>query len=289
MSIQVAYDCTRANIGSAPAGLLAGYTTGSPDIRWTAADWAAHPGAVRIDQDAAASDGTADVLDVEAYAATVADVPGWAKRALAAYRAGARPGQRRPLIYMSQVNVTPVANVLTSAGMTDGSVGLFIANWNLTQGGAVAEVLAASGPFPVCGLQFRNAGLFDVDVFSSAWLNARSGPQPAPATPPGGPAPAFSQPRHVTVHAGDGTVEVVTCNAPAYGGPPDHYLVDVFTGSFPSDATRVDTYPRYMASAPKTFGHLQDIASGAHMTCRVTAVDAAGTASAYTDVGFEMP
>lgn len=281
MSIQVAYDCIRANIGRAPAGLLAGYTTGSSDIRWTAADWDAHPGAVRICQDPAASDDTADVLDVEAGAATLAGVVPWSKRALAGYRSGKRPGQRPPLIYCSQVSVTPVANVLTGAGLADGSVGLFIANWNLTQLQAVAEVLAASGPFPVHGLQFRNAGSFDVDVFSSAWLNARSGPVHRDV-------PAFGPPRNLAVTAGDTTVRVDRCDPPA-NGRIDHYEVWVFTGSYPSPETLVDSYPRYMEHAPQQFGHLQDIPSGTHMTLRVRAYGPQGQESAYADVHFEMP
>jgi hypothetical protein len=282
LSIQIAYDCTHASIGRAPAGLLAGYTTGSSDIRWTAADWKAHPDAVRIDQDAAAGDDTADVLDVEAMAATIAEVPGWSRRALASYRAGKRPGQRSPLVYCSQVNVTPVTNVLTGAGLADGSVGLFIANWNLNQAQAVAEVLAAFGPFPVHGLQFQNAGDFDIDVFSSAWLSSRSGaPQPAPK-------PGFGRPANVTVRAGDTNVEVLTADAPD-GMVPGHFEVDMFTGSFPSAATRVESYPRYMAMTPESFGGLGGIASGTHMTCRVTAVDADGTRSAYADVHFQMP
>lgn len=278
MSIQIAYDCIRANIGRAPAGLLAGYTTGSSDIRWTAADWKAHPDAVRIDQDPAASDDTADVLDVEAGAATLADVPGWSRRALASYRSGKRPGQRSPLIYMSQVNVTPVANVLTGAGLADGSVGLFIANWNLSQAQAVAEVLAAGGPFPVHGLQFRNAGYFDIDVFSSAWLNARSGPAPA----------AFGPPRNLAVRAGDSSVMVERCDPPA-GGHADHYEISVYRGSYPHPRDLVNTYPRFMRAAPQQFGSLQDIPSGTHMTLRAVAVDAGGHRSAYADAHFEMP
>jgi len=281
LSIQIAYDCIRANIGRAPAGLLAGYTTGSSDIRWTAADWKAHPDAVRIDQDPAASDDTADVLDVEFRAATLADVPGWSKRALASYRSGKRPGQRSPLIYCSQVNVTPVANVLTGAGLADGSVGLFIANWNLTQVQAVAEVLAASGPFPVHGLQFQNAGDFDIDVFSSAWLNARSGvPQPAQH--------GYGPPRNLAVRAGDTTVLVTRCDPPG-GMTPDHYEISVFTGSYPHPQDLVASYPRYMRHAPQQFGSLQDIPSGTHMTLRAVAVDASGRKSAYADVHFAMP
>lgn len=283
MSIQVAYDCTHANIGRAPAGLLAGYTTGSDGIRWTGADWAAHPDAVRIDQDPAASDDTADILDVEAGAATLADVPGWAKRALASCHAVKRPGQRSPLIYCSQVNVTPVANVLTGAGLADGSVGLFIANWNLSQAQATADVLAGSGPFPVHGLQFRDAGDFDVDIFSSAWLNTRSAHPVA--------HPAFGPPRNVTVQPGDTTVKVLSCEPPAASPyPVDHYQVWVYTGSYPHGSDLADpSYPRQMKAAPAQFGSLQRIPSGTHMTCRVRAYGPQGQESAYTDVKFVMP
>jgi hypothetical protein len=51
--------------------------------------FAAHPGAVRIDQDPAASDPTADVLDIEAGAATPASAPGWVRRAAPPLPAGA--------------------------------------------------------------------------------------------------------------------------------------------------------------------------------------------------------
>jgi hypothetical protein len=69
-----------------------------------------------------------------------------------------------------------------------------VANWNLSDAAAVAEVLAAAGPFPVIGVQWRNAGLYDASVFSSAWLAAVSG---APATP--APAAAYPVPAAVTV------------------------------------------------------------------------------------------
>jgi murein L,D-transpeptidase YcbB/YkuD len=42
-------------------------------------------------------------------------------------------------------------------------------------------VVDASGPFPVIGVQFRNAGSFDVSVFSSDWLAA--GGQQSPIVP----------------------------------------------------------------------------------------------------------
>ena len=151
-------------------------------VPWTAADWAAHPGAVRIDQDTAASDRTADVLDVETGAATIAECAPWAKSALADWRAGTRPGQRTPAIYASEASVTHVANALNAGGVTSG-VGLWIANWNLDQAQAEALVTGASGPFPVIGVQFRDAGAYDVSVVSTAWLDAISG---KPGTVPAG-------------------------------------------------------------------------------------------------------
>lgn len=172
------YDATHDNIGALPEGAqVAGYTTGiGTDIRWTAADFAAHPGAVRIDQDAAASDPTADVLDIEAGAATPASAPGWVKRALASRASQARPGQRSPAVYMSQSVVTDVVNALMAGGISSG-VGLWVADFNLTQEQATQMVLNASGPFPVIGVQFHDAGSFDVSVFSSDWL--ATGGQPS--------------------------------------------------------------------------------------------------------------
>jgi hypothetical protein len=182
-TVQV-FDCTHDNVAHLPAGMAAGYTTGTgTHIQWTAADWAKHPGAVRIDQDPAASDPTADVLDVEAGAASPGDCAGWVKRARADYTAGRRPGQRKPAIYMSRSNVTPVANALIKGGVTSG-VGLWIADWNGNQAAATAEVQAASGPFPVIGRQYANRGTYDESVFATAWLKEVSAAPHPPAKPP---------------------------------------------------------------------------------------------------------
>ena len=166
-------DAVHANITHLPAGQAAGYTTGTGIVPWTAADWAAHPGAVRICQDPAASDATADVLDVEAGAATVADVARWCEAAAASYAAGKRPGQRHPAIYMSLASVTTVANALVAGGITSG-VSLWIANWNLAEAEARALVAFAGGPFPVIGVQYGNRGSYDVSVMSVPWLAAVS-------------------------------------------------------------------------------------------------------------------
>lgn len=188
----VCYDAIRVNMPSLPKGaqVYAGYSTGSGDIPWSEQDFADHATALgpclRIDQDPAASDPTADLLDVERGAATVADAPWWAKRAMADFKSARRPGQRSPAIYMSASNVSAVVNSLISGGVTSG-VGLHVANWSLTEAQALADVLAASGPFPVIGIQFTDDGPYDTSVLSKAWLADQSG-KPKPPVPPTVPA-----------------------------------------------------------------------------------------------------
>lgn len=173
MGIVPATDGIHDNISHLPPGQVCGYTTGSPAIRWTNADFNAHPGAVRIDQDFG-SKPSSDVLDVERGAATPADAPAWAKQAMADFDSAARPGQRRPAIYMSASNVTTVVNALIAGGIKSG-VGLFVANWSLTESQAIAEVVAAAGPFPIIGVQYSNGTYYDFDVFDGGWLADVSG------------------------------------------------------------------------------------------------------------------
>lgn len=174
MSIVVAHDATHEFINHLPGGQAAGYTTGSPSIRWTNADWAAHPGAVRIDQDFSASDPSADVLDVENGAATFSDCPRWAKQAMADFIADVRHGQRTPAIYCSASSVTSVANALVNGGVKSG-VGLWVASWGIGEAAALSMLASAGGPFPVIGVQYNNGEFFDYDLFSGAWLNDVSG------------------------------------------------------------------------------------------------------------------
>jgi hypothetical protein len=195
MSTVVVYDATHDDISHLPKGQAAGYATGRGTVPWTAADWAQHPGAVRIDQDPAASDPTADVLDVEAGAAGPGVAAGWAKRALADYLTAKRPGQRRPAIYMSRSQVTAVCDAL-AAGRHVTGVGLWIADWGKTQAQAAAEVSAASGPYPVIGVQYANAGLYDISVFSAAWLKEVS--VPVNVTPPPVPPGQWKDPAEWT-------------------------------------------------------------------------------------------
>jgi hypothetical protein len=169
MSIVIGYDVTGANLARVPRGQLAGYSTGTGGVPWTATQWAEHPGALRYCQDTGATDRTADVLDVERGAATNADAPAWYRDTLHNYVIGARPGQREPAFYTSQSNVTPLVNVLVGAGISNGPR-LIVANWNLTESQSEADVIDASGPFPVAGVQFASLEFYDIDVWSSGWL-----------------------------------------------------------------------------------------------------------------------
>jgi len=225
------YDATHAAIGSLPHGRAAGYTTGTGIVPWTAADWAAHPRAVRICQDPDATDRTADILDVETGAATIADCAPWYRAAALNWATAARPGQRRPAIYCSLSAVTPVVNALIAAGITSGP-GLWVANWNLTEGEATALVATGGGPFPVIAVQYGNRGSYDVSVFSVPWLNTVSG-DPPPAAAPRQPASPTARKDtgmiilKVTAPAGSGTWAGHTRTF-LYAGPsskpPDHIV-----------------------------------------------------------------
>jgi hypothetical protein len=169
-------DATGANYSALPSGLaiVAGYSTGSDGIAWDEAQWAEHPDAIRIDQspENTALDETADVLDFENGAATLAGIAPWVLAARAAFARGARPGQRHPAVYASRSNLTPVCNALADARVT--GVGLWVADWTDDRAAAVAELATSSGPYPVIGVQWQDAGRFDRDVFLESWLSVRS-------------------------------------------------------------------------------------------------------------------
>lgn len=179
--VTLAFDATVQNISHLPPGQHAGYTTGA-GIAWSPADWAAHPYAVRICQDAGATDTTADVLDVESGAATPADCPTWYRAALANFDHATRPGQRLPAIYASLDNISNVINALKAGGVKSGPK-LYVAHWGLS---ATAAQLAVTdvGAFPIVGIQWANNGLYDSDYFLTQWLQDRSAKHVPPPPPP---------------------------------------------------------------------------------------------------------
>lgn len=173
------------------------YITGSPDIIATAADLAANPGCLRIDQSPVNSplDETADYIDFENGAATLDDLAPWSVSAWENWHKATRPGQRTPAIYASRDNITPIVNKLIADGVKD-NVGLVIADWNNDEVQAAREVSNASGPFPVVGRQYANVGLYDLDVFSVPWVANVSRRVVAPVTGElvtGGPTKYFGR------------------------------------------------------------------------------------------------
>lgn len=188
MSVTIAYDVTGANYDHAPKGhQLALYITGSGGVPATAAQRRANPGAVLIDQTPVSGqwNATADVDDVERGAVRLDEIAGRAKQRFAAFREGRRPGQRMPAVYFSASMVHDVVNALVDGGVREG-VGLFIAAWGTTQVAASEIIAMSAAPFPVIGYQIKNAGLFDIDVFSTEWLNHRSGGKAATVEAPPG-------------------------------------------------------------------------------------------------------
>lgn len=246
MSFTFAFDVTAPFYGHAPQNAqLCGYDTGT-GIAWTQEMWAAHPGAVHIDQDPGAVMVTSDVLDVENGAVPVGSdrIPRWVKNAASSFSQSTRPGQRVPALYQSASNVTANVNALIAGGVTSGA-GLWIANWNGNTAADIAALAAASGPFPVIGFQFADEGDFDADVFSTAWLETVSGQ--APGYWSFGPLRDFQ-----LTGAGPHSL-AVEFSAPSYfiGNPPSpvpavsEYEMALSQGTVL--AANVPGYPRFLA------------------------------------------
>lgn len=254
MSFTFAYDVTGLFFSRAPQGFqLCGYDTGSDGVAWTPAMWAAHPGAVHIDQAqdtvvldelaaGAAHHLTSDVLDVERGAVPVGSplVATWAQGAQAAYNSAVRPGQRMPALYQSASNVTLNVNALVKGGVTSG-VGLWIAKWDGNTAADIAALAAAAGPFPVIGYQYADDGPYDADVFSTSWLDTVSGA-----------GWVFGPCRNVTFRAGATTTFGVRGYSP---GTPEKlgvgdYQIAVFEGTVFGKGTQVKGYPVYVPKGP---------------------------------------
>src|SRR6202035_1498975 len=124
------YDATHAGVASIKPfmpTLVAGYGTGSSDIKWTSADVAEFPGAtiVEIDQGGiGAPQYVATVQDVESGAWSVSQIAGWVERCTAP----------RPTTYVSGENLTAALNAsdadiwLASPGITDAEAIAIMAN-----------------------------------------------------------------------------------------------------------------------------------------------------------------
>lgn len=208
--ISLVWDFTGSNFDAVtkimPRGITpAGYRTGNGVVPWTAAQFDQYPDAINIDQTAVSGpwDVFSDVDDVENGAVQLNEIAGRAKERISAYQRGIHPGQRMPLVYASASRITDVANALVAGGVNSG-VGLWVADWSTAQSIAIEDVIKASGPFPIHGYQWFNEGLFDVSVFSTAWLNTRSAkPVTEPPTDQSGLIVSFTTQEFRRVTSGD--------------------------------------------------------------------------------------
>jgi hypothetical protein len=181
----LAQDAIRVNASHIPVGTqAAGYTTGLGDIPWDDATFAAHNmpyPAVRIDQDPAASDATADILDVEALAATIQDIPGWLTRARANYINHVRPEQRWPGIYCGMNNLDSAVAICQGANLIN--VPFWTAQPGNTVSFAIQRVASATGNYPCIGCQYAWGNFVDFNAFSLPWIQTMSGdPVTTPTT-----------------------------------------------------------------------------------------------------------
>lgn len=169
-----------------PTGQIALYVTGSSAIVASSAMLAANPTAVRIDQSPVitAIDTTADAYDVENGAITIPELGTVIKDAWNNYNHAVRPGQRKPAVYASADNITPVVNALIAAGLGNSGTGLWVAHFGVSLADATAMVANASGPFPIIAFQYQNESDYDLDVYSIEWLNTVSKASPIAVPPP---------------------------------------------------------------------------------------------------------
>lgn len=247
-TVTLGADVISENLHLVPVGafpVLGLYVTqvggGTGFIAATPAQLAAHPDCVKYGQLPSGDPFWVDVLDKEAGAATDQEVKDWAHNAQSSFTAGTHPGQRMPAIYVSANGVSQVANDLVAAGVTSG-IGLIIANWNLSEAQAAADVIAHAGPFPIVGLQYRDPGPYDLDVYLTEWLLERSGPKP--------PANTYGPPLNLLATGGDTSVKL-TWEPPGTQGLPDptNYDIFMYRGTAATRTSELPSYPRTEPSA----------------------------------------
>jgi hypothetical protein len=165
------YDVTSENYNHRPAtGQPAFYVTGTVDVIATPAMRSAYPAAILINQSSSDQNVIADVYDVETGALTPAQVPSLIQSARTARLSG--NGRRNPAVYVNESNLTTVVNELVTAKLTN--VPLWLANYTFTLAEAVSLLQASSGPYPIIGYQYEDAGTYDADVWLESWVDSVS-------------------------------------------------------------------------------------------------------------------
>lgn len=149
----VQLDTIHANVSKLPASAIAvaGYVTGSPDIKWTSEDWARFPYAskITIDQSPGLAEfaaGNAIVADVEPQAGTV-------MAAIAAAKTRASRGQDST-IYLSFDWLALARDAARFNGLTD-RIRYWVADYNFSETDSLAFLAANADTVAV---QFASPG-----------------------------------------------------------------------------------------------------------------------------------
>jgi len=144
------------------AQMVAGYVDG--DYRWTAADWARFPTAVRCAIATVATTDAGQVLDVERFDARPDQAPGWV---LTRRRHGVDPS-----VYCDQSSWPAVRAAFTAARVAEPHY------WIAARPGAPGI------PPGAVAHQYTDTGLVDLSVVAAYWPGVDPPPPPNPKEPP---------------------------------------------------------------------------------------------------------
>jgi hypothetical protein len=215
-------DTTHGSVSHIPAGTpkVGGYTTGTPGVEWTAADWAQFPdaGHNRIDQSDGGLDPLgSDTIDVEGGAATPEQVAGWVKTRI-------EHNIQWSTCYGGHDALAAVQAALEAAGANGwyyGHVNCWLADWNLDQAQATALIgtdisgmscvavqwaSPTSNPtttVPGSALNLAQANV-DLSVALASW---RPAPHQPPSPQPPAPHPAWPAQALALARQLDGVLE----------------------------------------------------------------------------------
>jgi hypothetical protein len=148
-------DTIHVDVDNIPASTpkVAGYVTGSAEVKWTRQDWDRfpHAGKVRIDQSpqlSAYATGDADIADIESGAGTPGAYATACKQRLAS--------NRLLWCYCDQDTVSRVSGALVAVRIPLSKCGLWLANWNLSQAEADALIGTALSGIRIVAVQWAS-------------------------------------------------------------------------------------------------------------------------------------
>lgn len=196
------YDATHANVDSIPlsAAKVAGYITGTPDIKWTQADWDRFPHAAHIQIDQ--GDGSDATSQATAHALKVGDVePGalTAQQAAAICLGRLKAGIAYTTLYADRTDAAKLLPALEAADKTvawHAHIRLWLADPSVTQAEAAAMLNTTVDGLVCRAVQFHFGATTDMSVTAPDWY-----PAPKP------PAPVTLKSVSVTARYSDGSTK----------------------------------------------------------------------------------